>query len=192
MSQTSCVLILAVLVCANGIGWSEEKDGDPDSVWELRTPSAKVALTRYQKADEAANGECQKRLSEARKALVADLDAALKEATRGANLEEANRINAAKKRFSELNSSAWPPAGRQTLIHYAAFGAYDKWKDVSEKVRELLAAGKNKPLTLVPSTTLFGDPAFGHWKSLVVVYSHDHKLGVAIGPMDKPITIPSK
>jgi hypothetical protein len=181
--------LLAVVASALGrVG--EEPDDQKKDLWDFQHPAARAAVLKFQKVEEAANTEYQKKVGEARGTLLSDLDAAIKETTRSGNLDEANRITVARRSIGEVDASAWPTCAKNLVILYAAYGWNDKWKDVTAKLRELAAKENNRSVTVAAINSLFGDPAFGQVKSLVVVYSYNRKLKVSMIGYEKQVTIP--
>jgi hypothetical protein len=174
----------------------ERTDGAPGAdskdLWDFKSPAARTAVSKFQKVEEKANAEYQQRLSEARTTLLTDLDLAMKEATRTANLDEANRINAAQKSLAAINAAAWPTTVRQLQILFAFYGANASWVDVTPQVRDLATKGGNRSVKILPDSGVLriADPAFGLHKSLVIVYTWNRKLNISLTASNQQATLP--
>ncbi len=72
-------------------------------------------------------------------------------------------------------------------ILYAGWGGYKGWLDVTDRARSAVRGGR---LVVSEAGTGFSDPAPGHRKALVIVYSFRGKVHTAIVPSGKKILLP--
>jgi hypothetical protein len=86
-----------------------------------------------------------------------------------------------------------PLSGTRPVVLAARYGAFSGWADVTEKVRELLAAASGQKLTLRADLSAFSikDPMFGENKTLVVVYRYRGGIHLSAKGSDIPTMIPA-
>jgi tetratricopeptide (TPR) repeat protein len=93
------------------------------------------------------------------------------------------RLASAERVRGETRPNTPPPQGFAVL--YATYGARDAWVDVADKARPNIVGDRLKF-----STTSLPDPIFGVAKSLVIAYSVNGKVGLAITPEIADYSLP--
>jgi WD40 repeat protein len=92
------------------------------------------------------------------------------------------------KKLANIEESV--PALRPTVLH-AAYGADNTWVDVTATVRRLLTQAKGRKLTIKPGDLGTGDPAFGKFKALAIVYRHRDRVRLSLTGDAETATIPA-
>jgi len=94
----SCAVILVALTAGAAAGLAVARarppaegarPGDP---WDFKSPAARAAKAKYDRAEREALVASERAIARATQTLVDELTAAMKEATRAANLDEAVKI----------------------------------------------------------------------------------------------------
>ncbi len=81
-------------------------------------------------------------------------------------------FHCAERKSIEINPEKVAAAAKGIVIISATYGTQENNIDVTKKVQDILMQG-NKRIT--PSNTLFGDPAKGKAKTLIIKYQSDGK-----------------
>lgn len=110
------IVVIALATVAPGAG--DDADNAP------KTAAAKSALRKYEKSLEKAQQAFAREAGTARKTATAELEVAMKAATRAANLDEANRIKAA------IDAMRDDAAGQSGRAPRAVAGLSGSWQTV--------------------------------------------------------------
>ncbi len=180
ISLIVAVSFVAVLASWGLLAADPPELADPKSDKAMRAKSSMI--DNIKKLDE----EYTAKVKKAREAYIAELEIARKEAIEKSDLDEAQRIVAAKTAIQEDEKNEATP-GYGFKIHSARWGAKKNWVDVTTAVRKMI---KNNKVALVPEKAGFQDPIFGTEKSLVIVYSLNSKVGVVIAAYDQIAEVP--
>jgi hypothetical protein len=149
-----------------------------------KSPAAVKASADFLTKFNALEEEYKAKLKKLREQYHKDLDDARKVAIDKNDLDEAQRILAAKT-YDQENALVAPGLS----ILFAAYGSGNKdgWSNVTEAVRKKV---KNNRVRLVASRAGFDDPNFGVKKSVVVVYTVNGKVWVIVRGQDEVVDVP--
>ncbi len=173
MTRTIPVLGLTILL-ANAAGSAEP----PQSI------AAKNAKSEFETALKKLDEDYQKKAAALRDEYRTSLDAARKEALARNDLDEAQRIVAEQKDLTDDAGTG----GFQVIS--AWHGAYASWRDVTAQARKQVKNGELKVAKAGDLAAGLPDPAFGHAKSVVVVYRSKGGIRVTLVGDDKALNIP--
>jgi hypothetical protein len=160
-----------------------------DDLTDLREPkslAAKKSKTTFFDALQKLDDEHATKLKKIREQYYRELDEARKSALEKNDLDEAQRILAAKASAQEEEKAEEIPV-RGFKVLYARWGARGSWSDVTLPVRRLVKSSK---LVIVPEHAGFPDPIVGTFKSLVVVYSVNGRVGLVTAAHDHLTEVP--
>jgi hypothetical protein len=181
VAATACAvgLFLSAAAAQNG------KGGGEDSDVAFKSSQAKSVQAAYARGLAEAEKEYNRKVLEVTQTYQQGLRGPLTAATKGGNLDEANRIDAEIKRVTEeiadlrkaATRKAKPAAaGRGGLVieraRYGMAGTKDTWVDITRETRAAVRGGGLVGLNDAPRITA-GDPSPGQRKTLEIVGTLD-------------------
>ncbi len=181
-----CIAIAVVLVACSSLAkpWYS-------AVQDAAAPisdQAFEAKAEFEEGLRAAAAKYDARVKKLRQEYAKDLERARKDAVAASDLEEAQRILVVETRVrAESDAPSLPPHGFSVIA--ARWGAGSQWADVTTQIRDRIT---DSVLKVVPQYANLPDPKFGTNKSLVVVYSVNGGVQVALIGHDELLVLPSR
>jgi hypothetical protein len=174
---TILLSLVSLMVFTRSIAAADEEP-------EPKSAAAVKAKADFQTKFNELEEEYKAKLTKLREQYYKGLDDARKAAIDKNDLNEAQRILAAKT-FDQENALVAPGLS----ILFAAYGseARNGWINVTEAVRKKV---KNNRVRFQASRAGFDDPNFGVKKSVVVVYTVNGKIWVIVRGQDEVVEVP--
>lgn len=156
---------------------------DDDAPKSTAAKKAKIDFnTEIKKLDD----EYQKKINELRLKYLKDLEPARVAALASKDLNEAMRILAEQKEWSD----EWTAKASFQIVA-AWYGNYDSWHDVTAATRRLVKNGELRLAQGEAPNKGNTDPSPGQHKALVVVYRNRGAVRVALAGDSQPLVIPA-